>query len=74
LRYIAIHGYQCGSEGLGGGGIPMEKLHKQFQENVVEPDATDYNEGIPKKLYAAFERRGGKHNVLIHQEAVRKAN
>lgn len=42
LRQVAESHYKKGGQHFGGSGVPVEYIHKQFQENIIEQEAAQH--------------------------------
>jgi hypothetical protein len=56
-------------EYLRDGGIDMELLHEQFDEDIVEPQADHHKDEVSEQLHPAMEDGLGEYDILVEKIA-----
>ena len=74
LRKIAEGNDDHGGEHFGYGGVNMEVLNKQLDEDVIQVYAHQHEHKVPEQLHPALQYRAGENDVAVQHVACRKAD
>jgi hypothetical protein len=74
LREIVEENDDARGGDLGNGFVPVEALHEELEENIVDDQAADDDQHIPRELYLAPQVRTMKGDVHAQVKTDREGN